>query len=624
MPYFGIMSAIHGLFSEIIKQDASISEVLMNSSDYWVPDKKSSHLDEENSFFLGKSHLFNLANSKDDVVFKDETTGCCIAANVRLDNREELLQLLSINNKQISNSELVLRAYLQWKSECVQHLYGDFAFILWDAAHKKVFAARDHFGIKLLMYSLRDKGILLSNEPSVFIHSNWIKPKVKESWIINRLLPLRNSTVEIAYENLHFLPPAHYLEWSLDGFKKVRYWELENHKQYEKLGKEELLLQFKELFKKAIKSRLESQYPISCQLSEGLDSNGITGYAAKLLENEKIYTFSYQSVELNESTKPIWEKTYQDIEEMLALHSNLEPKWSNDPKLGRECLDKIMTNTRGVLALSPQFPSHLVLAKKVNSRVMLSGWGGDHCVSSPGDFYESELFAKGKWIALIRLLQQLKKRQRTDSVFRAFLRTALKQFFPKHYLRRALNSSKLAQATRLKINQSIVKTEYLNKHKVQDNALTFLNNYYKRYSTKDYSIRELFDVGVEGRIIASELSARLYKLEYRFPMLDVRLVEFAFNLPSYLKLYQGIERYHFRELLKGVTTEKIRLRQKKDVHFPNLTHSNIVDNDKLNAIKDLLETPEYHKFLKGDYLEKIEKQKNVTRFLDQVNCLKYI
>ena len=62
----------------------------------------------------------------------DPASGCCITADVRLDNRDELLPALGLNeeNRVIGDGEIILRAYLHWGEACLEHLLGDFAFAI--------------------------------------------------------------------------------------------------------------------------------------------------------------------------------------------------------------------------------------------------------------------------------------------------------------------------------------------------------------------------------------------------------------------------------------------------------------------------------------------------------------
>src|SRR5437016_1845337 len=75
-----------------------------------------------------------------------------IVADARVDAQEELISKLNAHGEPVKRGvtdvELLLRAYRIWGEGCVDHLFGDFSFAIWDTAQRRLFCARDHFGIK--------------------------------------------------------------------------------------------------------------------------------------------------------------------------------------------------------------------------------------------------------------------------------------------------------------------------------------------------------------------------------------------------------------------------------------------------------------------------------------------
>lgn len=593
------MSAVNCCFFST-PSDSKSSHVVINSmlqaSSYWEPDALSKASNFANSCTLGKASLFNAPNSENDKVYTDVETGNIITANARIDNKQELIQLLNLSNTLITDGQIILSAYQKWGKACVKHLLGDFAFIIWDEKNKKLFCARDHFGIKVLLYSKTEDGITISNEPNAFFESNWLVKQIKEAWLVNQIWNLGPGEVETAYHGLEVLPPAHILEADSDGVNIERYWELEDKKDWDNLSKEEIIKEFKQRFTKAVERRTITDYDLGCQLSEGLDSNGITGYAALLNPQQNIYTFSYQTTELNEDTEQVWGKTYKDIQEMIDMHPNLKPLWSKDTDVEQEN-QNLIANIGGTFNSNGQFLTHCKLAKKNNVKVLLSGWGGDHCVSSPGDFYESELFTQRKFLKLIQLLRDKKARGRGGKPIKAISRLLVKHLSPKLHIKYVvLRGLGLEPSMLQRAKQSFVKEQYIKKYQLREKLNLFIYNYQARYSTKDYSKRELFEIGVERRIMDSEFTGRMFKLEYRFPMLDVELIEFTYNIPAHFKVFKGVERYAFREVIKGYTTEGIRLRKKADVNHPNFgDQTKISDLDK-KELSLLFDMPHFKKY----------------------------
>ena len=85
----------------------------------------------------------------------DRSTGNVIVADVRLDNRAELIDKLKLparDSDSFGDGRLLLDAYREWGEDCVDHLLGDFAFAIWDERRQQLFLARDHFGAKPLTY----------------------------------------------------------------------------------------------------------------------------------------------------------------------------------------------------------------------------------------------------------------------------------------------------------------------------------------------------------------------------------------------------------------------------------------------------------------------------------------
>ena len=151
--------------------------------------------------------------------------------------------------------------------------------------------------------------------------------------------------------------------------------------------------------------------------------------------------------------------------------------------------------------------------------------------------------------------------------------------------------------------------------------LKVFTNGYRRYSTKAHHRRELFEIGLEQRLIESELSARMYRMEFRYPMLDIPLVEFAYNLPSHLKIYRGIERYSFRYILEGITTERIRWRLKADVNHPNREHLLLSEQER-QELQDLLHT---HLLQKYCHTKTSDIQEQEAKFMvSQFRCFSHL
>lgn len=583
------MSTIHACYQPEKAIDLKLMEKMVSASDYWQPDAIGNGFNESRNCGFAKASLFNTPLSRQDNVFSDPATGLMITANARIDNRLALAKQLELDNgvlSQLPDNQLILKAYQRWGEDCPGRLLGDFAFIIWDEVRQRLFSARDHFGVKLLMYSQTAQGLMLSNEPNAFFTSQWLKPVVKESWLVDFIWNLGPTPVATAYHHLEVLPAAHTLSFDGKQLTIQRYWSLQDNKQWQPEDDETLLGLLKTRFQQAVAHRLISDYPLSSELSEGLDSNGVAGFAAKLKPEQTIHTLSYQCVRLTDKTRSVWEKTYQDIFAMLAMHNNLQPVWTEHCFAESE-KQRYIANIGGAFDSRGGNLWHCQLASQKGARVILSGWGGDHCVTSYGDFYDSELWSGLRFGKLHKLIKDQYKRGRGGHPLKSWLHLALKHLCPSfycYYLRRR-NSLENALWTRSKF--SFLQPQLIGQYRCQQRLKNFIDHY-RRKNVKAHHDRELFELGLEQRLIDSELSARQYRMEFRFPMLDIPLVELAYNLPSHLKCYQGIERYPFRRVLQGVTTERIQWRCKADVDLPNKERLPPLSDEEQQTLQELL------------------------------------
>ena len=555
---------------------------MLSASDYWQPDNQSQWTSDNHAVGLAKAQLYNTARAQKDGIHHEPVLGLSISSHARIDNRDTLLKQLALDDTNPSiqtDGQLILHCYAKWGSSCASHLRGDFVFIIWDESKQKLFCARDHFGVKVLFYAQNNKGIMLSNEHNAFFTSSWCdKNNVNERWLVQTLWNLVPKDFESPNPDIKVLPPAHTLEIDQQGVKLTQYWYLEPKKNWRHLNDEALIEELKVRFQHAVGARLDSQYPLGTELSEGLDSNGITGFAARHVKPKTIHTFSYSCEALTDKNRSVWAATYKGIEAMLAMHENLEPVWqtrSTDDQKKQARIETLNFYKRfgGVIPYGGNLQGQLLQDK--NIRVLLSGWGGDQCVSSSGDEYGKQLWRSGRILSLYQLFKGKYARGRGRHPLLGLLVTAILQLVPPLNLHMKMRRG-LELTMRERAKRHFLQQKWVSRFKLEATLNNFLRNYH-RATVQQYEIRELFEIGLTNRLTQSELSARQFRVDYRFPMLDVDLVEFAHSLPSRLKIHQGIERYPFRRVVEGVTTQRNQWRTKADIVAPKIDRKSTIE-----------------------------------------------
>jgi asparagine synthase (glutamine-hydrolysing) len=308
-----------------------------------------------------------------------------IVADARLDARKDLLSAIGREagahaavSSDAPDAELILRAYLLWGEECVQHLLGDFAFLIWDAAERRLFAARDHFGVKPLFYTDAGGALLFSNTLDCLRRHPAVSETLHDLAIADFLLfDMIQDPAATSFKEIRRLPPAHTLTF-LDGQISVgRYWELPMPAPIRYRHAAQYVEHFRELLDVAVADRLRAD-SVAVLMSGGLDSPTVAASAKSVLRRAgspnglRAYTEVFDRLIPHEErhyAKLVAEKLRIPIEFRTAddarifasagAHSS-EPVHSAWPDSTREQLGQI----------------------SAHSRVALTGFGGDPLLSS--------------------------------------------------------------------------------------------------------------------------------------------------------------------------------------------------------------------------------------------------
>ena len=196
-----------------------------------------------------------------------------------------------------ADTETVLHLYRRMGDRAVERMRGMFAFAIWDSLERRLFLARDRYGVKPLYYSHRSDGTLIFGS-----EIKALLPALDDRVVLNReSLPdfLANhapSGEETLFAGIRRLPPGHTLTWQ-DGRISIRqYWDVHfgDARAAPAAGSEAeraLIEEYRERFTEAVRLRLMSDVPLGMFLSGGIDSAAITATMATLVK-EPIRTFS--------------------------------------------------------------------------------------------------------------------------------------------------------------------------------------------------------------------------------------------------------------------------------------------------------------------------------------------
>ncbi len=204
-----------------------------------------------------------------------------IVYNGELYNTDEVrneLVLLGHRFSGHSDTEVVLKSFVQWGEECVEKFNGIFAFAIWNDSEKNLFFARDRMGVKPLFYSMNGNSFIFGSEIKALLEHPKIEPIINESSIAEIMFigPGRTAGCGV-FKGINEVKPACCGYYSKSGIKIKKYWTLKDREHTESF--EKTVKNVRYLVKDAITRQLVSDVPVGTFLSGGLDSSIISSIA---------------------------------------------------------------------------------------------------------------------------------------------------------------------------------------------------------------------------------------------------------------------------------------------------------------------------------------------------------
>ena len=343
------------------------------------PDDKGIWIDKKNNIYFGHRRLsiIELSNlGKQPMVSNNKRF--VIIFNGEIYNFLKLKNELEIENVKFSgnsDTEVLLEALAKWGiKKTLDKISGMFAFVLWDKKDKKLFLARDRFGIKPLYFSYLNKIFFFGSQTKSFLqHPNWkgeISFDALGSFFRLGYIPSNQSI----FKNTSQVLPGHYLIFSNKGkIEQKCYWNLKKKVEFKRNKNnfnEDLNRQAEILLNNSVKEHMVSDVPIGCFLSGGIDSSLISALMQKnSLRKIKTFNIGFEDKFLDESmyARKIAEHLGTEHNSVIFNNQNII---NLIPKLN-DVYDEPFAD-------SSQLPTILLsLTTREQVKVALSGDGGD-------------------------------------------------------------------------------------------------------------------------------------------------------------------------------------------------------------------------------------------------------
>jgi asparagine synthase (glutamine-hydrolysing) len=180
-----------------------------------------------------------------------------------------------------SDTETLLRGYLQWGEDVVHHLRGMFAYALWDARHEELLVARDRLGIKPMYWAEVQGGLAFGSEPKA-LFALGVERRPAPGTLDRYLTYLYVPGPQTAFAGVHELLPAHRLCWTPRfPVRMDRYWEPPRWQPGARRDPRELARELRQELDHVVEQHMLSDVPLGAFLSGGLDSSTLVGLMAR-------------------------------------------------------------------------------------------------------------------------------------------------------------------------------------------------------------------------------------------------------------------------------------------------------------------------------------------------------
>lgn len=520
------------------------------------PDESGIYVDKNICLIHRRLVVVDPENGKQPMTFSFNDRKYTVVYNGELYNTDEIrreLEGLGHSFRGHSDTEVLLKSFVQWGKDCVNKLNGIFAFAVWDDSNKELFLARDRIGVKPLFFYFYNSGIIFASEIKTLLCNPIVKPVVdevglKEIFFMGPGRTPGNGVIKGVEE----LKPGEYMAFSKNKTTKNFYWKLQAKEFEDSLSVAIEKTRF--LVTDSINRQLVSDKPLCCFLSGGLDSSIISKVASDYYrkENKTLCTYSVDYVDNEKYFKKNKYQPNSDLEYINIMvnyiKSNHKTVTLSNGTLANALYDS--TLARDLPGMADIDSSLLLFCKEIKK---------DFTVALSGEC--------------------------ADEIFGGY---------PWYHDREILFDETFPWSRSLNIRRNILKEGFLKsgENYVQEKYLSTIKDVPKLNgeSKLNARMREMFILNIKWfmqTLLDRKDRMSMYNgLEVRVPFCDYRIVEYAFNMPWEIKALNGREKGVLREAMKGILPYEIIYRKKSP--YPK-THNPVYMKAVSDKVKTILQ-----------------------------------
>jgi asparagine synthase (glutamine-hydrolysing) len=557
-------------FTAIINKDKEVDTLILKSMadviSHRGPDEEGSFVENNIGFYHKRLSVLDLVTGQQPMKDKNSV----IVFNGEIYNYIELRNNLISKGYQFktkSDTEVILKMYEEYGTDCIQKLNGMFAFLILDKARNQIIAARDHFGIKPLYFYKSQSTVLFASEIKALLKHPDIRADVNPDGL-NDYLTFQFILGEFTlFKNICKIAPGHFMMIDLGSFreKTVKYWT--PNFSVNLIQTEEYFIQeLQRLIEDTIRIQLRSDVPVGTYLSGGLDSSLITMIASKNLTSG-VSTFSgafNEGPEYNEM-----EYVHEVVNACNAKSYEIYPTAKDFIDL----LPKLIYYLDEPVAGPGLFPQYMVskLASQ-NVKVMLGGQGGDEIFGGYARYVVAyleqaikgaifETTEEGEHIVSLRsILPNLPYIKRYIPMLKTFWSHETFEPMDKRYF---------FLIDRMEGSMEYYTPEFSEQY-LREGIFNRFQNLFNDPNTLSYFNKMThFDMfgSLPALLQVEDRMSMAVSLESRVPLLDHRIVDLIATMPPAMKFKGAEMKYILKKAMGGYLPPKI-LNRKDKMGFP--------------------------------------------------------
>lgn len=535
---------------------------------------------------------------------QDETGNIYIVFNGEIYNYIEIKKELEGKGYKFNtngDTEVIINAYKEWGTNCVNRFNGMWAFGLYDKARSFIFCSRDRFGIKPFYYYDDNEKLIFASEIKQIIEDKNIPRIANDNVIFNYLFYGKDEYgEETFFKSIYSLPPSYNMEITLDfdnnnmQVRKYQYYELKPGviQKSEELN----LRNFNKEFERSIEYRLRSDIPVGSCLSGGLDSSSIVTRACNILKKDKKNN-TFETFTACYDENPEMDERFYSKKVVKRSECKENLVFPNKNNL-REEIEQVIWHQ------DTPFPTLSIYAqwcvmRKANEKgikVLLDGQGGDETLLGYDRYIIFLLKDNLRRLQIKRFLENYKLYKKNYKLSLSRIIQYLMYFSNSHllqYLTRCIKHKKM----------NCINKEFFKKFKSNKDYIKNLNfkNCFELQKT------EICHSNVSPLLRYEDRNSMAFSIETRVPFLDYQLIEKEMQIPLEQKIKNGYTKNILRETMKKQMDKEVVFRTNK-LGF-SVPQKNWIDQLDETYIYNFIDNMKTKKYFNENTIKEIFKKK---------------